>query len=222
MFSVFCETGQHIWSKVVRDQIVSLPIYTAEKIEIGEMDREVIQKVQYRGGWKEFDLVDGEITAVEEGMGIMSWEDGGRYEGEFEDGTRSGRGVYIFPGMKRIYKGGFQNNKFHGNGILAESSGRYYEGEWSKGVKHGRGTEVDDVRNMKLEGEWFDGLRVDPASKRTLGEDLDTILEQRAAEAERWLLNNEETEAKREEQRKIKQKQKRQKKKTARRKKKKK
>lgn len=50
-----------------------------------------------------------------DGIGVYTWQDGRRYEGEYKD------------------------DKKHGFGIYTWSDGRMYSGYWSKGKQHGLG-----------------------------------------------------------------------------------
>lgn len=70
-----------------------------------------------------------------------------RYDGEFVDGKREGRGVLMYSNGDN-YNGEWMNNLFHGSGIfvtkefntgLAAHRGQRYEGAYDYGQKHGYG-----------------------------------------------------------------------------------
>ena len=70
-----------------------------------------------------------------------------RYQGEFVDGRREGRGVLIYANGD-TYDGEWINNLFHGGGIfntqgftsaLTLYRGQRYEGAYKYGKKHGHG-----------------------------------------------------------------------------------
>ena len=82
----------------------------------------------YEGTW---------IHDKRHGKGIYCDEDGGRYEGEFDDGVYNGVGT-------------FTKNWPHGDS---------YEGEWVQGVKHGHGIKRYADGNF-FEGVWVHGKRV--------------------------------------------------------------
>ena len=64
-------------------------------------------------------------------FGEGNWK-GDKYDGEYKNGKREGKGTYTFSDGKK-YIGSFKNGKMHGQGILTSSSGNSYEGKWEKG-----------------------------------------------------------------------------------------
>ena len=96
--------------------------------------------------------------------GIMLYNDGARYEGEWKDDKKNGKGIYISPhyfncekniGLK--YEGEFLNDKFEGFGIALYSNGDKYEGEWKNNKKYGRGI-LTNIEGTKYIGDWKDGI----------------------------------------------------------------
>ncbi len=92
------------------------------------------------------------------------YQDGSRYEGEWQDEKRHGQGVWTRPdgtayagewkndkpdgqgtltrpdGIK--YTGGWQDGKRSGHGIWSHPGGASYSGDWLEGKKHGHGTDI--------------------------------------------------------------------------------
>lgn len=84
-----------------------------------------------------------------------TYPDGSRYEGEFKDGKRHGRGAWIRPDGTK-YIGEWVNDKPCGRGILLLPDGRKYEGGWKEGKRHGQGVEMLPDGQKRF-GEWKDG-----------------------------------------------------------------
>mmetsp|Transcript_40017 Transcript_40017/g.52395 ORF Transcript_40017/g.52395 Transcript_40017/m.52395 type:complete len:93 (+) Transcript_40017:1004-1282(+) len=59
------------------------------------------------------------------GSGIYLWEDGRRYQGEYENDKKKGFGAYMWV------------------------DGRVYYGMWKDGVQHGEGTTVNPNKQMR-------------------------------------------------------------------------
>lgn len=60
-----------------------------------------------------------------------------RYEGEYENDLRCGKG--IIKTDKFTYDGEFKNDKFHGKGKINIIGGAEYDGEWKDGKRNGWG-----------------------------------------------------------------------------------
>lgn len=71
------------------------------------------------------------------------------YRGEMRDGMRHGFGEFKDHARRRIYKGYFLNDYYHGKGKLKYPDGKVYEGEFKKGKRHGRGTCYYRVEGLK-------------------------------------------------------------------------
>lgn len=63
---------------------------------------------------------------------------GERYQGEFLNGKKEGKGTLVFPDGTK-YIGEFRNDTFNGNGLLILKIGESYEGDFVNGKKHGWG-----------------------------------------------------------------------------------
>lgn len=58
--------------------------------------------------------------------------------GNFETGTRAGKGIMVLPDGG-VYTGDFSADKWEGNGMYEYPDGSCYVGEWQQGKKHGSG-----------------------------------------------------------------------------------
>ena len=81
------------------------------------------------------------------GPGTYKWKKNGAiYDGEWKDDFRNGFGMYSLPcggggggGFKKVYAGGWMNDKKHGHGTFYYTPQKYYEGEWAEGMRSGWG-----------------------------------------------------------------------------------
>lgn len=76
----------------------------------------------------------------------MQLKSGGYYEGEWLNGMRHGKGVYVsnFEYIqvwedKTCYEGDFKNDQMHGKGKITHPNGDVYEGEWQNDMANGYG-----------------------------------------------------------------------------------
>ena len=99
-----------------------------------------------------------------EKSGIMFFDNGAKYEGQWKNDKKNGKGVFTsahyfdcknFVGMK--YEGDFKDDKFEGYGITTYTNGDKYEGEWKNNKQYGRGV-VTYFNGEKYEGEWKEGF----------------------------------------------------------------
>lgn len=68
---------------------------------------------------------------VKDGLGILFWPDGTKYEGQFSQDVMSGNGRKIFANGE-YYIGLFENDKANGYGVFKDLNGGRYEGEWKE------------------------------------------------------------------------------------------
>lgn len=73
-----------------------------------------------------------------DGRGVQTWPDKARYEGTFRDGERSGYGVFTWPNGNR-YEGTFKDGKKAGNGTFTWADKSKYVGAYKNGQRHGPG-----------------------------------------------------------------------------------
>ena len=73
------------------------------------------------------------------GNGILKYNNGRKYEGNFKEGKMDGNGKFIWEDGK-TYIGSYVNDKKHGQGKLIYNNDKYYEGSWVNNKQHGEGT----------------------------------------------------------------------------------
>jgi hypothetical protein len=64
-----------------------------------------------------------------DGIGIMFWPDGTKYEGQFLEDMPHGKGRKIYHNGDYYY-GDFERDKAHGFGLFVDIKGGKYEGQW--------------------------------------------------------------------------------------------
>eukprot|EP00088_Acartia_fossae_P007055 TRINITY_DN1327_c0_g1_i1.p1 TRINITY_DN1327_c0_g1~~TRINITY_DN1327_c0_g1_i1.p1 ORF type:complete len:203 (-),score=48.00 TRINITY_DN1327_c0_g1_i1:333-941(-) len=104
----------------------------------------------YEGCWK---------NKAADGYGKMKWINGDRYEGEWLNGLREGKGAYFSKASGCSYDGQYKNDLKEGTGKYVFSNGDYYDGQWKAGLRNGKGLYVWKEQNEKYEGDWIKGLK---------------------------------------------------------------
>lgn len=125
-------------------------------------------------------LSAGEQFWADGEVGIHMYDDGGIYEGTFENGVPHGRGIYLredgfgytgdwvngevsgqgrifFPTTISVYEGAFTEGRAQGFGVITFNDGGTYEGEWSEGRINGQGI-ARYANDATYEGSFRDGL----------------------------------------------------------------
>ena len=113
-----------------------------------------------------------------DGYGVYYYSNGPRYEGNWVDGQRQGKGVLyqtdgsVLSGVWEAgemvscvcrnadgsrYEGEIRNQKFEGEGTYFFTDGGKYVGEWKDGERNGKGI-LYDGKKVRYTGEWRDGL----------------------------------------------------------------
>ena len=88
------------------------------------------------------------------GVGEMTYPDGGEYVGEWKDGKKHGQGTdKPFWG---VYVGEWKDGKYNGLGTQTFDDGGKYVGEWKDGKKHGQGIYTKSWNEEKYVGEFKD------------------------------------------------------------------
>ena len=89
------------------------------------------------------------------------YRDGNKYDGDFVEDKRQGKGTYIRVTDKATYSGEWYNNVRHGYGveeIPSKDGTQRYEGEWKEDKRCGFG-KILYANGDRYEGEWLDNLR---------------------------------------------------------------
>ncbi len=98
------------------------------------------------------------------GKGTMLWRNGEKYVGSWENGKRSGYGIYSFSDGSEAdrYEGHWANDEFSGQGSLFWRDGSNYIGQFSSGLRDGHGVFTftkDSTYDHYYIGEWKEGAR---------------------------------------------------------------
>jgi len=68
------------------------------------------------------------------GKGNMTWKDGRKYEGDYQNDKRHGQGIYTWPDGRK-YRGPWLNGKQHGEGEYILPNGKTRRGLWNNGQR---------------------------------------------------------------------------------------
>ncbi|CAJ1372237.1 unnamed protein product [Effrenium voratum] len=84
------------------------------------------------------------VAAANDGDGYnyKVFPDGSRYEGQWKDGLKHGKGRFIYPDGD-VYDGEWSDGKAHGHGTYTSKQSKYV-GEWQSDLKHGQAVEEWD------------------------------------------------------------------------------
>lgn len=90
-----------------------------------------------------------------------TYDDGGRYVGDYVNGNRSGKGTYTWVNGS-VYEGDWVANSREGTGTMTWANGSVYEGDWVAGSKEGTGTLTwgsGEWEGDQFTGEWIGDKR---------------------------------------------------------------
>lgn len=119
--------------------------------------------------WENGGKYDGEwIDGKANGIGIMHYGNGDKYEGGWKDGCRCGMGTHHFKDGG-VYKGQWRNAAPDGQGKMTLKNGSHYEGAWKDGKWHGHGI-VRPVNGGEWEGTFHMGKCTIGTLRRPNGE----------------------------------------------------
>ena len=94
----------------------------------------------------------------EHGYGILRFQNGNQYEGEWQEGKRFGKGKYTqTDGFS--YEGDWRNNFMFGEGNLTVPNEFNYVGTFEYGMMHGQGVQKAVDETYEYRGEFVQGRR---------------------------------------------------------------
>jgi len=97
------------------------------------------------------------ISNAPDGAGIETYDNGDRYVGKFSKGFKNGRGVYYYKFGDK-YEGNFAENKPNGIGTLTMAKGAKYVGSFHHGKCNGKG-EYKYENGDVYTGDWVDSVK---------------------------------------------------------------
>lgn len=142
---------------------------------------DLVDRYEYEGETKRG--IGRMAIAIAHGNGKMTWPNGDKYEGGFENGAPHGGGVYRSYANGETFTGNFAHGKRNGQGllewddslaslhaeweddridgpVLISTFSGFYTGEWrGKGEPHGEGKDIDRHDENVYEGQYQRGLR---------------------------------------------------------------
>ena len=105
------------------------------------------------------DVYDGcFVNGSIQGQGMMRYQDGSTYVGQWWSDKRHGRGLFTWPGGAASYDGEWFKGDQQGEGILRYEDGSKYYGAFKSNVKDGRGI-FKYPDGSSYHGEWRDDLK---------------------------------------------------------------
>jgi len=157
--------------------VVFCGVYVAEETISSETPKEGPQQppeVPEQHFWNGDFYVGDLLHGVGHGFGTYYYEDGDEFTGEFRNGLKT-VGVYTFGDGSR-YEGQYMNDQRSGMGVYHFKNGDTYKGQFSGGAMHGMGLYIRRVTTDKprlcANGEWRGGIRVRGAFRECLDDEL--------------------------------------------------
>jgi hypothetical protein len=92
-----------------------------------------------------------------DGFAVYFFHSGIKYEGNWKNGKRHGKGTLTYPDGSK-YEGEWKNNKMEGYGVKTYANSNLYKymGDWRNGKKQGQGTQIY-INGEQYAGEWRNG-----------------------------------------------------------------
>ncbi|CAF3047505.1 unnamed protein product [Rotaria sp. Silwood2] len=90
------------------------------------------------------------LRGGKEGNGTFYVADGGKYVGSWMNNYPNGQGAFTWPNGDR-YEGSFRDGEMHGNGVFYYADGRKYIGSWINGKSNGPGVLTWNNETQKKE-----------------------------------------------------------------------
>ena len=127
-------------------------------------------------------IFEGELENEQFKTGKIEWNNGYKYEGDFNGNILQGKGKLISPDNGDIYEGDFDNNFFHGQGkYIFSKSQNEYEGDWDNNLPHGIG-KISNIENTYIlksafrYGKMVDEPTFEKGQKSDINFNLDELL----------------------------------------------
>ena len=101
---------------------------------------------------------------MKEGFGVQKSYDDTKYEGEWKQGKKHGKGTLWVKKSKkyaRLYAGEWAYDHMEGTGNFYYDNNDVYRGSWYRGKRHGKGI-MDYPNGDVFEGEWVEDKREGP------------------------------------------------------------
>jgi len=81
----------------------------------------------------------GKVFFKRTSIGTYSYADGGKYQGEWRDNKRNGKGKFIDHDNNE-YNGDWKDDKRQGIGVMRYCNGETFSGEWQNDCRNGKGS----------------------------------------------------------------------------------
>jgi hypothetical protein len=122
--------------------------------EDGQHDGNRAAGASYHGEWTD---------NRKNGYGVQVFPNGEKYEGQWGNGYRNGEGTLWVPvgkakKLRKLYVGGWKEDRRHGKGTCFFKGGEYFQGTWDRGMMHGQGTLRYANGDLYI-GQWHEGQR---------------------------------------------------------------
>jgi hypothetical protein len=100
------------------------------------------------------------VNNLKNGIGVMVWQSGDKYIGEWKAGYITGKGKLIYKDG-RIYEGDFLKDQIEGKGTMIYKDGSKYIGDFKNGLKNGQG-KYTYANGTIEEGEFINSIYQNP------------------------------------------------------------
>ena len=124
---------------------------------VGSTGGRKVKRIRIRVSEHGWGMYEGQLDSVGEphGRGTITWENGGRYDGEWCDGKANGHGTMDYANGDR-YEGKWKDGCRFGQGTHHFKDGGVYEGQWRNAAPDGQG-KMTLKNGSHYEGSWKDG-----------------------------------------------------------------